>query len=633
MILDWNPKRRDKHTPTTYSIAKTDSDAPSLRGMRRREDGALDRYRGPPIFCLQRLPLSAGSFLCDCHRGIRLPVQPAGLSEEQYLLKAKSRGGLALPLAYLRLSGPGWLQSALTLGGGSLSSSLYLGVLAGYSLLWLQPLAMVLGIVMLSAIGYVTTSTGAPPFQAVNRHVNPVLGWGWALASLLASLVWSMPQYSLATAVVQQNLFPGQFEGALGKGFVVLLILVVSTAATWSYGRGRIGVKLYEVILKVAVALIVACFIAVVITLSLSPKGLPWQSLLKGFIPDPHSLLRPSSHYAPLLHAIEEAHRPYWSALIVQKQTDVLVSAAATAVGINMTFLFPYSLLKRKWGKAFRGFVIFDLGSGMLVPFVIATSCVVIAAASQFHTQPQPGLAWETAEKRLGSASPMQQKEFQRLLQNRAAANESGPAGGTDSFSIAEKKLAATLVTRDAFDLANSLKPLSGQSFANLVFGLGVLGMALSTITLLMLVSGLVICEMLNLPPTGWSYRLATLTAASGALGPFVWNKAAFWLAIPTSVFGFILLPLAYLTFLLLMNQRQVLGMEMPRGGRRWTWNTLMTVATAVASCGSLIMAWKKGGLWGMAAVLAVAAAALWFHRRRRRKQKAPPGQEPSPGG
>lgn len=543
---------------------------------------------------------------------------PAPHSEEQTLVEAQGKGGLALVLAYFKLSGPGWLQSALTLGGGSLSSSLYLGVLAGYSLLWLQPLAMVLGIVMLSAIGYVTTSTGASPFQAVNRQVNPVLGWGWALASLLASLVWSMPQYSLATAVVQQNLLPGVVEGWPGKALVVFLILGVSTAATWSYGRGRMGVKLYEVILKVAVALIVACFIAVVITLSLSSQGLPWQSLWKGFIPNPQSLFSPSEQYLPLLQAVEEAHRSYWSGLIVQKQTDVLVSAAATAVGINMTFLFPYTLLRRKWGKAFRGFVIFDLGSGMLIPFVIATSCVVIAAATQFHVQPQPGLGSETAEQRMAAASPIQQREFRQLLQGRAAGESVAPAESLAS-SPAERTLAATLVTRDAFDLADSLQPLSGRSFANLVFGLGVLGMALSTITLLMLASGLVICEMLNLPATGWTYRLATLTAAIGALGPFVWSKAAFWLAIPTSVFGFILLPLAYLTFLLLMNQRKVLGPEMPRGASRWTWNSLMTLATAVAGCGSLIMVWKKGGPWGLTAVGLVAVAALWLHLRRTR--------------
>ena len=147
------------------------------------------------------------------------PTPPAGLSEEQTLLEARRRGGPALMLSYLRLSGPGWMQSALTLGGGSLSSSLYLGVLAGTSLLWLQPLAMVLGIIMLSAIGYVTTSTGAPPFQAVNRQVNPVLGWGWALASLLASLVWSCPSTPWRLPWCSRTCFRGSLRDGWGKAW------------------------------------------------------------------------------------------------------------------------------------------------------------------------------------------------------------------------------------------------------------------------------------------------------------------------------------------------------------------------------------------------------------------------------
>ena len=65
---------------------------------------------------------------------------------------ARSRGPLATLALYTRLSGPGWLQSAITLGGGALASALYLGVLTGYSMLWLQPVAMLLGIVMLTRL-------------------------------------------------------------------------------------------------------------------------------------------------------------------------------------------------------------------------------------------------------------------------------------------------------------------------------------------------------------------------------------------------------------------------------------------------------------------------------------------------
>ena len=70
-------------------------------------------------------------------------------NEKEYLSQAEASGVLSRLGAYTKLSGPGWLQSAITLGGGSLASSLFLGVLAGYSLLWLQPMAIILGIITL----------------------------------------------------------------------------------------------------------------------------------------------------------------------------------------------------------------------------------------------------------------------------------------------------------------------------------------------------------------------------------------------------------------------------------------------------------------------------------------------------
>jgi len=133
---------------------------------------------------------------------------------------------------YLRLSGPGWLQSAITLGGGSLAGSLYLGVIGGFGLLWLQPLAMMMGIVMLSAIGYITMVTGKPPLASINEHLSPVLGYGWAVASIVASMVWAMPQYSLSIGVLQQNLLPG----LLG----IAMILLGGVLALRSWRRGAL---------------------------------------------------------------------------------------------------------------------------------------------------------------------------------------------------------------------------------------------------------------------------------------------------------------------------------------------------------------------------------------------------------
>jgi len=99
---------------------------------------------------------------------------PSAHKERLLIMNARKKGPLATFATFVRLSGPGWLQSAITMGGGSLSSSLYLGALAGFSILWVQPIAMILGIIMLSAIAYVALSTGQRPFRAINKHINPL---------------------------------------------------------------------------------------------------------------------------------------------------------------------------------------------------------------------------------------------------------------------------------------------------------------------------------------------------------------------------------------------------------------------------------------------------------------------------
>ncbi|MEZ6050581.1 MAG: divalent metal cation transporter [Planctomycetaceae bacterium] len=142
--------------------------------------------------------------------------------------------------------------------------------------------------------------------------------------------------------------------------------------------------------------------------------------------------------------------------------------------------------------------------------------------------------------------------------------------------------MAAMIVKRDAFNLASSLERLVGAGTAQYVFGLGVLGMAVSTIIILMLINGFVICEMLGLPSTGPVHRVGCYLA--GVSGPFIWSKAGFWLAVPTSMFGMCLLPIAYFAFLFMMNSKSLLGNAMPTGGKRLWWNILMLIATGMAT-------------------------------------------------
>ena len=118
--------------------------------------------------------------------------------EIEILDSVADKGALQKAKAYSKLSGPGWLQGAITLGGGSLAGALYLGTISGYNLMWLQPLAMICGIIMLSAIAYVTLSTGQRPFGVINKGLSPLLGWSWLIAVILANIVWCLPQFNLS---------------------------------------------------------------------------------------------------------------------------------------------------------------------------------------------------------------------------------------------------------------------------------------------------------------------------------------------------------------------------------------------------------------------------------------------------
>lgn len=562
---------------------------------------------------------------------------------------AQGKGFVETIKTYARLSGPGWLQSAITLGGGSLAGSLYLGILAGYDLLWVQPVAMLLGIVMLSCIAFVTLSTGERPFRAINRHINPVLGWAWAIAALLANMVWSLPQFVLANGVVQKNLAPNLLGGDVGQWIVCILILTLTVGITWSYGNGSRGIKIYEGVLKIMVAMIVLSFIGVVLKVGFSEDGLPWGRILGGFIPDWGRVNAPAEGFVPFLEAVPEGARSFWREHIVSEQGDVMIAAAATAVGINMTFLLGYSLLAKGWGKSFRGLAVFDLSTGMFVPFVLATSCVVIAAANQFHPQPAPGFLGEgnEARERVEPNNSKSAKGVQKLMKARVKSTwtEAERQGVQDEASLnalvrakqdsgeiaeAEKRLAAKLIRRDVFELAFSLEPLTGRGFAHWIFGLGVLGMALSTITILMLISGFVICEMFRLPHSGWPFKLGCLAACTGVFGPFFWKEMDAYLAVPTSVFGFVLLPIAYISFFLLFNQKSLLKEHLPSGLSRFVWNVLLFVAAGVATFASLFVVHQKAGIWGWMGVGALLVAALVAHFKGKRPPSTDKGSSES---
>ena len=564
-------------------------------------------------------------------------------SQRKQIVAAKAKGVLPTLAVFAKFSGPGWLQSATTLGGGSLASALYLGVLGGFGFMWLQPFAMILGIIMLGAISYVTLSVSNRPMDEINRQISPILGYGWAIGSMLSCFVFAMPQFALGVAAITQNITTFGEVSKTTEVAITAVLFAIAMLMVAMYASGGGGVKIFEMLIKLSVAAIVICFFGVVICLTVGGK-IEWARVWEGFIPHCSVLSAPSEDFMEYISLLDKAGRDFWSEMIVSQQRSVVISAAAMAVGINMTFLFPYSMLKKGWNKDFRELAIFDLATGLFIPFLLATSCIVVASASQFHAKPAEGLAISTVvDGKLSYATvdgksvvPAANlvKPYMALLDERisssmgaekfAALTPAQKDAARNALSINERNLAAMLVKRDASNLSETLVPLVGDSVARYVFGFGVLGMAMNAILMNMLICGLCFSEIIGKSGAKWNLLGSSMIVVSAIVSIF-FAGARMWLVIYAGVMAMVLLPIAYGAFLVIMNSRRILKDSMPRGVSRVVWNVLMGCSVAASSVASLWVLWNTLGIWGplLFAAFLLIVAASYFRLASRRERGA----------
>ena len=430
----------------------------------------------------------------------------------------KHKGVWARTKWYFSKSGPGWMQSAMTLGGGSAMASLFSGACVKYQLLWVQPIAMLIGVIMLSALAHQTMCRGERPFYAMKKYVSPIVAWAWAICTLVATMIWHFPQYSLASGMTLDLVQAfGGFqleEGSSAQTFALLgiavVVLCLACRIVWNYNSGSKGIKIFENIIKGIVWFIIFSFVIVVVVCSFSGDGIDWSAVGRGFLP----------------FSMDGGFH-----LNIPNDTQgiqIFIASLSAAVGINMTFLFGYSFLKKGWTREYSGLAKFDMITGMLIPYTIATSLMIIAAGATITLEPGES-----------SISPIK------------------------AASMLEAAGLPALVSR-------------------LIFGLGIIGMSINAIILHMVVCGFAICEIFKLPEEGWKYKLATLVPVPGILGAILWSKMGTWIAIPTSAITLILLPVAYIGFFLLNNSEKYMSSDMVRGSKRFWWNTGMIAAIAI---------------------------------------------------
>ena len=457
---------------------------------------------------------------------------PAKLQQE--IAELQTLAGKPLPAragGYIKRTGPGLLQSAMTLGAGSAAASVVAGASFGYKLLWVQPVAMLLGVCMLAALGNVVLTTGERPYTAFGRELSKTLVFLWALGTVIASVIWHFPQYTLAAGAMRDlvmTVSQVDMETTTDAGVSLTsaglavswmagaLVLGINMFTTWNYGSHSRGIKLYEWFLRGVIALVILAFAIVVIA---NIHKIDWLELGKGFI-------------------------GYYGIPDTEGSVTLALGMLGAAVGINMTFLYPYSLLAKGWGEHHKPLLRWDLAMSMFLPFFLVTSLVILGMTISGVYDP----ANEVVRKGM---SPL-----------------------TASASLAD---------------------VMGAKLGRIVFDLGLVGMTCGAISAHMVVCGFTVCEMLGLEYTVRRYRLCTLVPAIGILG-VIWNiKTVIWFPIAASAVCFTMLPIAYLIFLIMNNKRSYIGGAVGRGAGRVVFNAILVVALTVATVGSAIK--FKGGV------------------------------------
>lgn len=449
------------------------------------------------------------------------------INQERQMLRELSTQPVSKRIPkYIKLSGPGWLQGAMTLGGGSAVTSLTIGALFGYELLWVQPVAMIIGCIMLFALSHQTLHTQDKPFEAMKKHVNAPIAWGWAIAAFASSIIWGFAHYPLSAAMLEEIIvvstgFSVDKESSSARDIYLLLLAIIIWAGVaytaWKYGdhdaentvnpRKNNAVKYFETGIKVLSGLIIIAFAWVVISASLNGK-VDWAAVAAGYIPTSF----PSD----------------------AQGVTVVMAALGSAVGINMTFIYGYTLLHKKWTPDHAELSRYDIGLGLVVPYILVTSLISIAAAGAFFGSDM---------SIQGKLSPTQ---------------------------------AGTMFMSAGLDEVTS----------RLIFAFGILGMAVGSLVMHMLCCGSAAAAMFGWSENSLKYKLALLAPTPAILGVFVWQTMGAYVVLPTSAICGFLLPIAYIGWALLNNKESYLGKAMPRGNKRLFINFAMAlcIVTVLAS-------------------------------------------------
>jgi len=518
--------------------------------------------------------------------------------EATILEKANAQGGIKKVLIFSKISGPGiWLTLA-ALSAGSLIGSLGLGQWLGTEALWVQASAMLLGIFSLWAVSQISLNTQQSLFSLMKNEWNPSLAWWFAGSALVTNFAWCMPQFRFGAEITGSILFP-PLDNKGGKIGVAFVLLCLSIFLSFWYERSGLHSKLFQWILRLILFSLIAC-LGVSVCMLIPGSGLSFSSIFSGFLPDLNNLTNTSPRFEALLSQTGE-FRSFWEENLVSRQKELILITFSSTLGVNLLFSLPLLLLGRGWRRDHNQFAKFNLFLGLFIPFVLCSSCLTILSAvahqKMIHSLNEEvsvntkysesetirnllkeRIIFEIGEEQFQSLPPFQQDEK------------------IESLSKPNYILAHLVSQSDTKKWIHYLSD-SGKEPVKYLLGIVVLLISFSTIVILMVLNGHLICEILGKPHKGAPFQTGSLLLAVSSIGPFVWSDQDAWVADPSYFLSLAIIPYILLSFLLMLNSKELLGRQYPQGIKGFSLNLGVCLSFLLLGSCSFYLVWNH--TWG----------------------------------
>ncbi len=516
------------------------------------------------------------------------------ISKEVKILEScQSAGNVKALFGYSKITGPGWWIAAASLSAGSLIGSVGLGQRLGLDGLWIQATAMLLGMFTLFAISQITLNTQQSLFVILKNDWNKSLATWLAVSAIITSFTWCMPQFRLGADAVVATLLPS-LDNKGGRVLIAVVLLILSVGLSFIYERHGPRSSIFTWTIKLLVLFVIFSAISSVI-LFLPSSGISLGAILQSLVPSYSLLIEPSPLFSTLLENSGEM-KMFWEEKILLKQRELALVCFSSTLGVNLMFALPLLLLNRNWRRSHDRFSKFNLFTTGFLPFSIVSVCLTLLSTIAFQQRDvivsdvelledavtvdllNQRIVHEIGSERFKDMAPFQQDALLSALSND------------------EKRLASVIAGKSVKQWIASLSQTGGTYFTYLL-GLTIFAITLSTIVILMIINGHLVCEVLGKPHKGPAFQSGSLLLAIASIGPFVWSDQDNWVSDPTYFISLAILPFALLSFALVLNNPSIMGRMRPNGMGGYFINAGIILSFVFLGSSSFYLVWNE--YWG----------------------------------